>query len=94
MITVLIVITVTSSLAISTAQNGSGLLSNMFLCIKTAVQLPSLPHILHFTVLVPCGGSEESKNNLGHAAGGARPGSGRKRKQSVDNTSLSQSICK
>jgi hypothetical protein len=94
MITVLIVITVTSSLAISTAQNGSGLLSNMFPRVKTAVQLPSLPHILHFTVLMPRGRPEGSKNNLGHAAGGARPGSGRKRKQSVDNTSLSQSICK
>ena len=63
--------------------------SNTFPC-----RVQFLPYILQSTIVMAWGRPEGSKSSQGHAVGGAKVGSGRKKKQSNNNQLSSLSICK
>ena len=63
-------------------------------CLISASSTVNQLLILQSAIVMTQGRPEGSKNSQGHAAGGARSGSGRKKKQSNDNQLSSQPTCK
>ena len=63
-------------------------------CLISASFLVNQLLIWQSAIVMTRGRPEGSKNSQGHAAGGARSGSGRKKKQPNDNQLSSQPTCK